>query len=276
MYTQIACTRLGVAPDAVAVAEADTRRLASGGMTGSSRVSAMGSGAMIKALDELLAKARRIAAHALEVAEADLVAETGRFVVAGTDRAIGLAEIARRAHVPALLPPGMAPGLDGRGDHTAGAENFPNGVHLCELEIDPETGRAAVVRYVVVDDVGTVINPAIVHGQIHGGVAQGIGEALLEQVVHDAATGQLLSGSLMDYALPRADDLCRIAVGSRPVPTATNPLGVKGAGEAGLVGALPAVIGAVADALSPLGIRHVDMPATSERIWRAIRAATTG
>jgi carbon-monoxide dehydrogenase large subunit len=273
MYTQIACDRLGLDPAAVQVVEADSSRLPTGGMTGSSRVSAMGSGAALKAIEIVLAKARQIAAHALEAAAEDFVLVGSRFVIAGTDRGIDLAEVARRAHAPSLRPPGLEPGLAASASHVAAAENFPNGVHVCELEIDPETGRVRIVRYVVVDDVGTMINPHIVHGQIHGGVAQGIGEALLEQVVYDAESGQLLSGSFMDYAMPRADDLCFLEVASHPVPTATNPLGVKGAGEAGVVGALPAVIGAVVDALSPLGIAHIDMPATSEQIWRAILAA---
>jgi carbon-monoxide dehydrogenase large subunit len=245
-------------------------------MTGSSRVSAMGSGALLLALDKVVAKGRMIAAHALEAAESDIAFEAGRFVVSGTDRAIALGEIAARAFQPRLLPPGLEPGLGETGTFRAVQESFPNSCHACEIEIDPETGDTALLRYVVVDDVGTVINPLVVKGQVHGGVAQGAGQALLETVAYDPGTGQLLTGSFMDYCMPRADDLCHIEVETHAVPTRGNPLGAKGAGEAGTVGALPAVINAVLDALSPLGIRHIDMPATSEAVWRAIRSRALG
>jgi carbon-monoxide dehydrogenase large subunit len=164
----------------------------------------------------------------------------------------------------------MEPGLVATAVFSLELENFPNGCHVCELEIDPDTGRVEIVRYSVVDDVGTVINPLLVHGQIVGGIAQGVGQILMEDIRFDADSGQLISGSFMDYAMPRADDLSAVQVKSNPVPTPTNPLGVKGCGEAGCVGAMPAVANAIVNALSGFGIRHIEMPATPERIWRAI------
>jgi carbon-monoxide dehydrogenase large subunit len=171
------------------------------------------------------------------------------------------------------LPDGVEPGLIATAIYSAKVANYPNGCHVCELEIDEETGAVAILRYSVVDDVGTVMNPLLLEGQVAGGVVQGLGQALMEDIHFDPGSGQLLTGSFMDYAMPRASDVSDIDIGSNPVPTKTNPLGVKGAGEAGSVGALPAVANALVDALSPLGIRHVEMPATPERLWRAVRAA---
>jgi carbon-monoxide dehydrogenase large subunit len=200
------------------------------------------------------------AADALEVAVEDLRFERGRFTIEGTDRALGIMEVVARRQDPVELELFEA----------ADNATFPNGCHVCELEIDPETGAHQVVSYLVVDDVGTVINPLLVAGQIHGGVAQGLGQALGEQILYEAGSGQLLTASFMDYTMPRAADLPMVHVQTCPVPTAVNPLGVKGAGEAGTVGALAAGISAVVDALSPLGIRHFDMPASPERVWQAI------
>ena len=171
---------------------------------------------------------------------------------------------------PENLPEGMDLGLIAGATFSCKEQNFPNGCHICELEIDAETGEVEILRYSVVDDVGTVMNPLLLEGQICGGIAQGVGQVLMEDIRFDPASGQLLTGSFMDYAMPRAGDLSAIHCDSNPVPTKTNPLGVKGAGEAGNVGALPAVANALADALSPLGIHHVEMPATPERLWRAI------
>ena len=167
----------------------------------------------------------------------------------------------------------MEPGLEAGAGYVARVENFPNGCHVCEVEIDPDTGMVDVVDYSVVDDVGTVLNPLLLKGQIHGGVAQGLGQAVMERIVFERDSGQNLSGSFMDYAMPRADDMCGFKVEANPVPTETNPLGVKGAGEAGTVGALPAVTSAIVDALAPLGIDGIDMPASPETIWRTIRDA---
>jgi len=179
----------------------------------------------------------------------------------------------RAAFTPARLPAGVEPGLYESATYRGEVASYPNGCHVCEVEIDEETGVVQIVGYVVVDDFGTVLNPLTLKGQVHGGIVQGAGQALMENFVYDSDSGQVLSGSFMDYAMPRADDFCFFEVQSNPVPTKTNPLGVKGAGEAGTVGALPAVMNAIVDALSPLGITHIDMPATPPRIWAAIRDA---
>jgi carbon-monoxide dehydrogenase large subunit len=272
MFTQIVCDKLGLTPDKVRIVRSDTETMAYAGGPGGSRMSAMGTSAALKAAEGIIAKGRRLAAHALEAAEADIVFRDGNFLIDGTDRTIGLAAIARMAYTPARLPPGAEPGLYEIGTYRGTQFNFPNGCHVCELEIDEETGVVELVRYVCSDDVGTVINPIVVKGQVEGGIVQGLGQVFMEQIVYDEQ-GQLLTGSFMDYAMPRADNLCSIEVLSNPVPTPTNPLGIKGVGEAGTVGALPAGINAVIDALSPLGVRHFDMPATSERLWRVIQEA---
>jgi len=191
--------------------------------------------------------------------------------VTGTDRSMSLEDIAKSAFMHAKLPPGLEGGLFETSTFSPDANTFPNGAHVCEVEIDPDTGQVDLLRYSVVDDVGTVINPIGLKGQIHGGIAQGVGQALMEQVVYDPDNGQLLSGSFMDYTMPRADTTCAIQVESNPAPTKLNPLGAKGAGEAGTVGALPAVMNAVLDALAPLGVSELDMPATSQRVWSAIQ-----
>jgi carbon-monoxide dehydrogenase large subunit len=199
----------------------------------------------------------------------------GNFSVVGTDRGVILQEVARAAFQPSQLPPGLEPGLYETGTFSPTTDTWPNGCHVCEVEIDPDTGSVGLVSYVIVDDVGTVINPLTLKGQIHGGVAQGVGQALMEQVVYDPESGQLLTMSFMEYAMPRADTLCDMHVENNPVPTKLNPLGAKGAGEAGTVGALAAVMNAVLDALAPLGVRQLDMPATPERVWRAIQDMRT-
>src|SRR5882724_11742714 len=232
-----------------------------------------GGTALWTAADKVVAKGRRIAAKLLEAAEADIKFENGAFSVVGTDRAVALKEVARAAFQPASLPKGVEPGFYETGTFSPPSDTWPNGCHVCEVEVDPETGAVTLVAYVIADDVGTVINPLTLKGQIHGGVAQGVGQALMEQVVYDPDSGQLLTGSFMDYALPRADTLPDLVVESHPVPTKLNPLGAKGAGEAGTVGALPVVMNAVLDALTPLGVRHLDMPASAERVWNAIRDA---
>ncbi|MGH7109818.1 MAG: xanthine dehydrogenase family protein molybdopterin-binding subunit, partial [Stellaceae bacterium] len=195
----------------------------------------------------------------------------GAFAIAGTDRRVGLVEVARAAFNPVQLPEGLEPGFAESGHFTPPAPTFPNGVHLCEVEVDPETGAVEIQRYLVVDDFGTVVNPLLLRGQVQGGVAQGIGQAMLERVVYDPETGQLVTGDLTDYALPRADDLPPIEFSYNIVPCRTNPLGVKGAGEAGAIGSPPALVNAVVDALAGFGVAHLDMPLTRERVWRAIR-----
>jgi len=273
-FKQVLHERLGLDPDTVRYIDGDTDRVAFGTGTMGSRSTVVGGSALWLAADKVIAKGKRIAAHLLEAAEADLMFEEGRFRVTGTDRAVTIVQVARAAFQPAQLPPGLEPGLYETGTFVPKQDTWPNGCHVCEVEIDPDTGVVALLRYLVVDDVGTVVNPLTLAGQIHGGVAQGVGQALMEEVVYDRESGQLLTASFMEYAMPRADTLPDMVIGSNPVPTALNPLGAKGAGEAGTVGALPAVMNAVIDALAPLGVRHLDMPATPERVWRAIQDAS--
>src|SRR5437763_1415522 len=273
IYKQLVCDRLGIHPDRVHYVQGDTEKVAIGAGTGGPRTATLGGSAVYLATGKIIAKAKAIAAHLLEAAEADIDFADGRFAIAGTDRAVSLADIAAAAWDPQSLPEGVEPGLVASAAYSAKQQNFPNGVHVCELEIDPETGEVEILAYNVVDDVGTVLNPLLLEGQIHGGIAQGVGQVMLENIHFDPESAQLVTGSFMDYAMPRAGDLSALHCESNPVPTKTNPLGVKGAGEAGSVGALPAVGNALADALSPLGIRDIPMPATPERLWRLIRAA---
>ncbi len=273
VFKQILHEKLAIDPNEVVFIDGDTDRVAFGMGSNGSRSMVTGGGALTLAADKVIDKGRRLAAHLMETAVADVEFTDGKFVVAGTDRAVALKEVARASFQPARLPPGLEPGLIEHATYAPERASYPNGCHICEVEIDPETGEVELVNYVVVDDVGTVINPLTLHGQIHGGVAQGIGQILMEQVAYEAGSGQLLTASFMDYAMPRADTMCGIAIKSNPVPTKTNPLGAKGAGEAGTVGALPVVMLAIMNALKPLGITELDMPATSARVWRAIRAA---
>ncbi len=272
VFKQIVCDKLGLKPEQVHYVWGDTEKVAFGHGTGGSRSATLGGSAVLMATDKVIAKASRIAAHKLECAGEDIVFSEGTFSVAGTDRSISFAEVAKFASNPGDIPDGMEPGLNEDATYTAKTMNYPNGCHVCELEIDPDTGVVDILDYNVVDDVGTVMNPLLLKGQIHGGVAQGIGQALMEIISYDEG-GQLITGSFMDYAMPRAESISYMEVKSNPVPTKTNPLGVKGAGEAGNVGGLPAVMNAVIDALSPLGVRHLDMPCTPERVWRAIQEA---
>jgi carbon-monoxide dehydrogenase large subunit len=263
-FRRILGERLGVAPQDVEVVAGDTGVVPRGtGSFGSRTMGAAGT-ALAAAAERLVERLRPAAADLLEAAAVDVVFADGAFAVVGTDRRVALADVAR-----ALAEPAEAEAETGARDAT-----FPNACHLCEVEIDPETGRVRVDRYAVVDDVGTVIDPMSVKGQIHGGIAQGLGQALMEETVHDPRTGQLLTATFADYAMPRADDLPSIAVESLPVPTAANPLGAKGVGEAGTVGALAAVMSAVNDALASAGAAPVDMPATAERVWRSLRRAS--
>jgi aerobic carbon-monoxide dehydrogenase large subunit len=269
VFKQIVCDRLGLDPAEVHYLQGDTDQLFFGEGTGGSRSATLGGSAFLKATDKIIDKATRIAAHRLGVAIDDVKFADGVFSATGTNRTMTIKEVAKDAADPAKLPKDMEAGLIATAVYDAPIANFPNGCHVCEVEIDPDTGKVDVLRYSVVDDVGTVLNPLLLHGQIHGGIAQGAGQILLEDIRWDA-DGQLLTGSFMDYAMPRAGDLCAIATDSNPVPTLTNPLGVKGAGEAGSVGAMPAVANAVVDALAAAGVRHIEMPATPERVWRAL------
>jgi carbon-monoxide dehydrogenase large subunit len=275
-FVQIVCERLGVPPGRVQVAWGDSDALGAGRGNGGSGALTVGGSAVMRATDRIVERGRRIAARLLEAAPDDIVLRDGRFLVTGTDRGVTLAAVARAAYQPRQLPAGMEPGFTETAAFTPPAVTFPNGCHVCEVEIDEATGSVHVLRYVVVDDVGRMVNPMLVKGQIHGGVVQGLGQALFEQLAYDRDTAQLVTGSFMDYPIPRADDVPLFEVDSHEVPTGVNPLGAKGVGEAGTVGALPALVNAVNDALRPLGVRHLDMPLTAARVWRAIQDARRG
>jgi carbon-monoxide dehydrogenase large subunit len=271
-FRQIIADKLGISPDRVRFLQGDTDQVAIGTGTFGSRSMIAGGTALLAAADKVITKGKTLAAHFMEADEHDIVFERGKFTVAGTDKAISLTDVAARCFVPKNLPKGVEPGLFESGTFDGGHRTFPNGCHIVEAEIDRATGAVTIVRYTAVEDVGHMINPLLVAGQVHGGIAQGIGQALLENIVYDSS-GQLISGSFMDYAMPRADDLCAFDLGENEVPTKTNPLGVKGAGESGTVGALPAVMNAINDALAGIGAPYVQMPATPEKVWRAIAAA---
>jgi carbon-monoxide dehydrogenase large subunit len=269
VFKQLVCDRLGLDPLDVQYLQGDTDLVFFGEGTGGSRSAAMAGSAFHLAAEKIVVKAKAIAAHALKVPAGDVKFTDGIFSSPATNQTITIQEVAKLAVQPAKLPKDMEGGLVATAVFTAEVANYPNGCHVCEVEIDPETGVTQIVRYHVVDDVGTVLNPLLLHGQIVGGIAQGAGQILMEDIHFDEG-GQLVTGSFMDYAMPRATDIPEVEVASNPVPTKTNPLGVKGAGEAGSVGAMPAVANAIVDALSEFGIRHIAMPATPERVWRAI------
>jgi len=269
MYRQIAASRLGLDPAQVRVLEGDTDSVAWGAGTGGSRSAALGGSALWLAADKIIAKGKRIAAHLLEAAEADVAFADGRFAIAGTDRGVSIKEVARASFAFATLPRHIEPGLFENASFSPVQETFPNGTHVCEVEVDPQTGAIELLNYVVVDDVGTEINPLTLQGQVVGGIVQGLGQVLMEQIVYDSE-GQLLTGSFMDYAMPRAGDVCGFQVGHNAVPTKLNPLGAKGAGEAGTVGSLAAAMNAIVDAI---GSESIEMPATPERVWRALKKA---
>ena len=273
-FAQVVAAKLGIDIDNVEVVHGDTGRVPFGMGTYGSRSLAVGGTAIVKALDKVIAKGKKIAAHLLEAAEADIEFKDGKFTVAGTDRSKAFGEVALAAYVPHNYPlDKLEPGLDETAFYDPTNFTYPAGTHICEVEIDPETGVVEVARFTACDDFGNIINPMIVEGQVHGGLAQGIGQALLEHCVYDAESGQLLSGSYMDYAMPRADDLPSFKVDTRVTPCTHNPLGAKGCGEAGAIGAPAALMNAVHDALAAVGVKHLDMPASPHRVWQAIRAA---
>ncbi|MGE0423931.1 MAG: xanthine dehydrogenase family protein molybdopterin-binding subunit [Reyranellaceae bacterium] len=273
MYKQILNEKLGIDPADVKFIDGDTDRVAFGMGTMGSRSTVIGGSALFLAADKVIAKGKKIAAHLLEAGDQDIEFADGAFKVVGTDRSVTMKQVAIAAFQPPRLPKGVEIGLYENATYLPARDTFPNGCHICEVEIDPETGEVRLDRYAVVDDVGTVMNPIGLKGQIHGGVAQGVGQILMERVVWDRDTGQLYTASFMDYAMPRADTLCSVEIKSNPVPTRFNPLGAKGAGEAGTVGAMPVVMNAIMDALAELGVRELDMPATSDRVWAAIEQA---
>jgi len=274
VFAQVVAERLGIPFASVRIVMGDTDRVARGVGTFASRSMVRAGSAAVEASDGVVAAGRAMAAYLLEAAAADIEYRDGAFRVVGTDRAIGIFDLARAA-AAGRLPASVGTTLAAAKMHENPAFAFANGCEVCELEVDPETGAVQIVALTMVDDSGRSVNPMIVHGQMHGAVVQGIGQALTERCVFDPVSGQLLSGSFLDYAIPRADDLPSIAVTSRDVPSPTNPLGVKGAGEGGTVGAPGAVIHAILDALAPLGVTHIDMPATPERVWQAIQDART-
>jgi aerobic carbon-monoxide dehydrogenase large subunit len=272
IFKQIMCDSLGLDPQEVHYIQGDTDQVFVGEGTGGSRSATIGGSAVAMAAERITNKARHLAAHLLQLQADEINFADGVFSSPKTNRTLTIKEVAKEAMEPTNLPKGIDVGLIATATYTAPVQNFPNGCHICELEVDEETGEVEIVRYSVVDDVGTVINPLLLKGQIVGGVAQGVGQILMEDIRFNE-DGQNLTASFMDYAMPRATDISAVDIKSNPVPTKTNPLGVKGAGEAGCVGAMPAVANALVDALSSLGVRHIEMPATPERLWRAIKEA---
>jgi carbon-monoxide dehydrogenase large subunit len=273
-FAQVVADRLGIPLENVDVVHGDTGRIPFGMGTYGSRSLSVGGTAIVKATDKIIAKGKKIAAHLLEASDVDIEFKDGKYTVVGTDRSKTFGEIALTAYVPHNYPlDKLEPGLDETAFYDPTNFTFPAGTHICEVEIDPETGVVSVAAFTACDDFGNIINPMIVAGQVHGGLAQGIGQALLEQCVYDEESGQLLTGSLMDYALPRADDLPSFNVSHTVTPCTHNPLGAKGCGEAGAIGAPAALMNAVLDALAPAGVTHLDMPASPHRVWQAIRAA---
>ncbi len=269
-YVQLVATELGLPEEKIRYVQADTGQIPTGGGHGGSRSLMIGGSAVFRTAGEVRDKGRRAAAHLLEAGEADLEFADGIYSVVGTDHSIGLLDVEARLREADSLPEGVPETLTSRMGFTRPAVNYPNGCHICEVEVDPETGVVSLENYTVVDDFGRIVNPLIAEGQVIGGTAQGIGQALLEEAVYDTDSGQLMTGSFMDYCMPRADDFCGISVSfNEDIPSKTNPLGVKGAGEAGATGAPPAVVNAVVDALKDHGVRHLDMPLTPEKVWRA-------
>ena len=273
-FAQLVSDTLGVPIENVDIVHGDTDKIPFGMGTYGSRSLAVGGSAIYKAMEKIIAKGKKVAAHLMEAAEADVEFSKGEFRVAGTDKKKTLPEISLAAYVPHNYPQGLEPGLEEQAFYDPLNFTYPAGAYISEVEIDPETGEAEVMSFTAADDFGRVINPMIVEGQVHGGLAQGIGQALLEGCVYDAKSGQLITGSYLDYCMPRADNLPSFTVDTAVTPCTHNPLGVKGCGEAGAIGAPACIMSAILDALRPLGVSSLDMPATPEKIWRAIHDAT--
>ena len=273
-FAQVVAARLGLSPEQVDIVHGDTGRVPFGMGTYGSRSISVGGAAIMRALDKIEAKAKKIAAHLMEASDADVDFSGGEFKVKGTDKMVTFGQVALTAYVPHNYPlDKLEPGLNETAFYDPTNFTFPAGTYICEVEVDPATGQVRVDRFTAVDDFGTIINPMIVEGQVHGGLVQGIGQALLEHCVYDRETGQLVTGSFMDYAMPRADDFPSFTIGHVCTPCTTNPLGTKGCGEAGAIGSPPAVMNAVLDALAPLGVKDLDMPASPNRVWTAIQQA---
>jgi len=273
-FAQVVASRLGISVDSVDIVHGDTGRVPFGMGTYGSRSISVGGAAIMKALDKIEAKAKKIAAHLMEAADTDIDFANGEFTVRGTDKKIPFGTVALTAYVPHNYPlETLEPGLNETAFYDPTNFTFPSGTYIAEVEVDPETGVVRLDRFTAVDDFGTIINPMIVEGQVHGGLVQGIGQALTENCVYDRETGQLLTGSFMDYAMPRADEFPQFNIGHICTPCTHNPLGTKGCGEAGAIGSPPSIINAVLDALAPLGVKDLDMPATPHRVWEAIQSA---
>ena len=269
-FAQLVADRLGVPFESIQLVQGDSDQVPYGNGTGGSSFLSVGGSAVNGAIEKVIESGKRIAGHLLEAAPADLTFATGRYTIAGTDRSVPMTDVARAAFRAGPWSQETGFGLAERMFYQQKGKTFANGSHVCEVEIDPETGGLEVVRYTIVDDVGRIMNPMLVLAQVHGGLAQGLGQALLEHTAYDADSGQLLAGSLMDYCLPRASDFPNLEISFNEIPCTTNPLGVKGVGEAGTTGSMPALVGAAVDALAEYGVTHLDMPLTAERVWRAI------
>ena len=271
-FAQLVSGWLGIDMEKIRLIQGDTDQVGFGRGTYGSRSLSVGGSALKAAADGVIEKGKKWAAHFLEAAEADIEFNDGMFSVVGTDKRIPLSKVAELSFIPMGMPPQLGVGIEAVGT-SAAPSTFPNGCMICEVEVDPDTGTVAIDRFTAVNDVGMTVNPLLLAGQVHGGVVQGVGQALMEDVSFDKESGQVLNGSFMDYCMPRADDVPSFTVDEHPVPTQTNPLGVKGAGEAGTVGATPVVINAIVDALRPLGVKDIAMPATPQRVWQAIQSA---
>jgi carbon-monoxide dehydrogenase large subunit len=275
-FSQVTSELLGVPFDAIDVIFGDTDIIPVGGGSHSGRSMRLAGITIGTASVEIVERGRQIAGHLLEANPGDITFSGGRFTISGTDRGVNLFDAARAANGDASLPADLRGPLAAESDQTVKIPVFPNGCHICEVEVDPDTGQVDLVRYVAVDDVGRAVNPLIVDGQTHGGIVQGLGQAMGEHCVYDDETGQMLCGSFLDYRLPRADEIPSFVTALNEVPTPTNPLGIKGGGEGGTTGSPAAFIGAVVDALKDFGIAHIEMPATPEKVWRAIYNSTSG
>lgn len=274
-FAQVVADKFGISMDDVEIVHGDSDSVAFGMGTYGSRSLAVGGSAIMKSIEKVIEKGAKIAAHKLEASEEDLDFAEGKWTVKGTDKSIAFGDVALTAYVPHDYPQGLEPGLDFSSFYDPANFTYPYGAHICVVEIDPDTGKVTVKRFIACDDVGNVINPMIVDGQIHGGIAQGIGQALYEGAIYDGE-GQLINGSYMDYTMPRADDLPMFEVDRTVTPCPHNPLGVKGAGEAGTIGSTPAVVNAVMDALAPFGVKDLTMPLTSEKVWQAMQSNSNG
>jgi aerobic carbon-monoxide dehydrogenase large subunit len=273
-FKQVLSAKLGIDADKIRYRWGDSDLVTMGIGTFGSRSAQLAGSAVVTAADRMIEKGRRLAAHLMEAAPQDIVFEKGCFTIAGTDRSVAIEEVARQSFHSAQLPDDMESGFTERSNYgPADAATFPSGAHVCEVEIDIDTGEVTLSRYCAVDDVGRMLNPLLCEGQIHGGVVQGLGQALMENLIYDGEGGQLLTGSFQDYAMPRADNFCRFELRENATPTDKNPLGVKGVGEAGTLGAIPAVMNAINNALTATGAPPVTLPATPEKVWRALKGA---